>query len=164
MTTAALPSVDWIHLTIGDTDLTVAPSPGIQLRLTVEPVPDDTSFGLLDPPRPAALQVCVDLIPGDGPTGLSAEAVARCESMAARLAVQLGATASPLAALKEFSLEAAFVGEGAPYNRVSIPRLTLKPSGPPILDEDQPLPGVRVFTATARAGADGSQYVLTSKA
>jgi hypothetical protein len=161
MTTAALPSVDWIHLTVGDTDLTLAPSPGIQLRLIVEPVPDDRPFGLLDAPRPAALQVHVDLIPVDSPSGPLAEAVARCESMAARLAAQLGANDPPLAPLREFSLEGALAGERMPYNRVSIPRLTLKPTGPPLLDEDQPLPGVRVFTATARPDADGSQYVLT---
>lgn len=103
MTTAALPSVEWIHLTVGDTDLTVMPSPGIQLRLIVEPVPDDRAYGILDMPRPSGLQVCVDLIPGDGPFGLSAEAVARCESMAARIAAQLGANASLLTPLREFS-------------------------------------------------------------
>ena len=161
MTTAVSPSVDWIRLTIGNDDLTLTPSPGIQLRLLVDLVPDERSFGLLDSPRPATLQVRVDLIPGSGPTGLSAKAVAQCESMAVRLAAQLGANASPLAPLKEFSLEAALAGEGVPYNRVSIPRLTLKPSGPPLLDEDQPLPGMRVFTATARPGGDGSQYVLS---
>src|SRR3954454_1440055 len=112
MTTAALPSVDWIHLRIGDTDLTVTPSLGIELRLIVEPVPDDRAFDLLDMPRPAPLQVHVDLIPADGSSGLSSEAVARCESMAARIASQLGAGASTLAPLEEFSLEAALAGEG----------------------------------------------------
>lgn len=167
MTTAALPSVDWIHLRIGDTDLTVTPSPGIELRLIVEPVPDERAYDVLDSPRPAALQVHVDLIPVADPSGLSLEAVARCESMAARFAAQLGPDASALTLLtplREFSLEAALAGEGVPYNRVSIPRLTLKPFEAPLLDEDQPLPGVRVFTATARADDDGSQYVLTRDA
>jgi hypothetical protein len=58
-------------------------------------------------------------------------------------------------------LDAAIGGEGVPYDRVSIPRLTLLAGDPPRLDEDQPVPGVRVFTATARVGADGSKYVMT---
>ncbi len=161
MTTAALPSVDWIRLTIGDHRIDLMPSPGIEFRLTVEPVPDDRAFRVLGPPRPPELQVAVDLIPGAGASVSWEEAVAACESKAAQLAGQLGAEAPPLAPLKEFSLEAALGGEGLPYNRVSVPRLTLKPSGPPQLDEDQPLPGVRVFTAIARPGDDGSQYALT---
>ena len=163
MTTAALPSVDWIHLAIGDDRIDLTPAPGIQLRLIVEPVPDDRPFGVLDKPRPGELRVSVDLIPAAGPQMSWADAVAACESMAARLAAQLGATASPLTPLREFSLEAALGGEGVPYNRVSVPRLTIKPSGLPLLDEDQPLPGVRVFTATARSDAEGVQYVLTRK-
>lgn len=161
MTSAVSPSVDWIRLTIDDNRIDVMPSPGIQLRLIVEPVSDDKPFGVLAPPQSAGLQVSVDLIPDASTSESRSGAVAACESTASRLAAQLGAGASPLAPLKEFSLEAALGGDGVPYNRVSVPRLTLQPSGPPLLDEDRPLPGVRVFTATARPGADGSQYVLT---
>ncbi len=154
MTTAALPSVDWIHLTVGDRRIDLAPSPGIELRLVVEPVADDRAFGLLDAPRAPKLRVAVDLIPADART------VARCESEAARVAQELGAYASPLSALREFSLEAALGGEGVPYNRVTAPRLTLQPGPASILDEDQPEPGVRVFTATAHADDDGIKYLM----
>lgn len=164
MTATVSPSVDWIRLTIGDEQIDVAPTPGIQLRLIVEPAPDDRSFDVLDMPRPPKLQVAVDLIPVASPSRLREEVVAACESMAARLAVQLGAETPPLTPVREFALEAALGGEGMPYNRVSVPRLTLKPFSPPVLDEDQPLPGVRVFTATAGPGADGSQYVLAREA
>lgn len=161
MTTAALPSVEWIRLTVGDDRIDLAPSPGIELRLVVEPVPDDRSFGVLEMPRPATLRVCVDLIPVEGESVSWADAVVACESKAAEIAGRLGAGASPLAPLREFSLDATLAGEGLPYNRASVPRLALKPFGLLLLDEDQPLPGVRVFTATARPNGNGIQYVLT---
>lgn len=160
MTTVALPSIDWIRLTIGDQRIDLAPSPGIQLRLSVEPMPDDRGFGLLDAPRPSGLRVAVDLIPVETTSLPLAEAVARCESKAAGLAASLGAGHSPLSPLREFSLEAALGGDGLPYNRMSAPRLTLLPGGPPALDEDQAVPAVRVFAATARADGGGSKYVL----
>jgi hypothetical protein len=164
MTTAALPAVGWIRLTIGGDRIDLTPSPGMQLRLIVEPVPDDRSFGVLEMPRPAVLRVCVDLIPVEGASVSWAQAVAACESKAAEIARRLGADAPPLTPLRQFSLEAALGGDGLPYNRASVPRLTLDPFGPLLLDEDQPLPGVRVFTATARPGDDGIQYLLTRAA
>lgn len=154
MTTATLSSVDWIRLAIGDGRIDLTPSPGMQLRLVVEPVSEEHAFGILDAPTPPNLQVAVDLIPA------SFEAVAQCESEAARIAGELGAHASPLTALRKFSLEAALGGEGLPYNRVAMPRLTIQPGPPPILNEDQPLPGVRVFTATAHADDDGIKYQM----
>ena len=160
MTTAALPSVEWIRLTIGDDRIDLKPSPGVELRLIVEPIPDDRSFDVLETPRPAAIRVCVDLIPAEGESVPWVKAVTACESKAAEIAGQLGADAPPLAPLREFSLEAALGGEGLPYNRASVPRLTLNPFGSLLLDEDQPLPGVRVFTATARPDGAGIQYML----
>lgn len=155
MPTIALTSVDWICLTIGDRQIGVAPSLGVRLRLLGDAVPVDRGFGLLDPPRPAELRVAVDLIPTD------AGAVHRCELEARRIATELEAHASPLGLLREFSLEAALSGDEVPYSRVSVPRLTLLPGEPPVLDEDQPVPSVRVFTATAHEVAPGRRAKMT---
>lgn len=160
MTTAAPTSVDWVRFQFGDRRIDLRPPAGIQLRLIVEPERDEQGFGLLDSPLLPRLQVAVDLIP----VKVDYDTVARCEWEAGRIAAELGAYDPPLALLREFSLEAGLSGDGLPYDRVSIPRLTLLPSGPPELDEDQPLPGVRIFTATVHASDGGSQYVLTRQA
>lgn len=158
MTTAVHPSVDWIHLTIGDRKIGLEPSTGIELRLIVEPVPDDRAFDVLEVPRPAELRVVVDLIPNLILGGMSA--LSRCESEAARVAAAVGSGASALAELRKFSLEAALGGEGLPYSRVSVPRLTLEPDSAPYFDEDQPLPGLRVLAATAHAFSGDTKYSL----
>lgn len=157
MTTTALTSVDRIELAVGDRQITLTPSPGIELRLTVDSIADDPAFDLLDHPRPPKLHVAVCLIPS------GADAIMRSEAQATAVAAELGAHDSPLAPLREFSLEAALSGEDVPYHRVSIPRLTLLPGEPPVLDEDQPLPGVRVFTATTHEVAPGRRVKLTYK-
>lgn len=132
----------------------VEPAPGFELCLTGE-VPE--CEGYLDPltvgsaPR---LHLALDLIPRTG------EAIARCEVLAARILDWLGARESALTPLPEFTLEAALGGEGLPYNRVTAPRLTIVPSGPPVFDGDQPLPGVRVFSAKAPS-ASGTVCVMT---
>lgn len=155
MTTATLPSVDWVRLAIGDERIDLTPSPGIQLRLIVEPVDYDGYLDPLTAPPPPQIRFAVDLVPTE------AHAVHRCEAEARRVAKALGATRPANGLLEEFSLEAALAGEGLPYNRVSAPRLTLTPGGPPLLDEDQAGPAVRVFAATAHAGDDGSKYRMT---
>ncbi|MGW0780299.1 hypothetical protein [Streptomyces sp. NPDC002913] len=152
MTTATLTTVDWVRLTLGDEEITLSPAPGIELRLIVESAPDDPAPDTLTPPRSPELKVAVDLIPTDRST------VAQCESWAARMGAQLGTQAGPWDDLREFSLEAALSGEGLPYSRVSVPHLTIIPGPAPFLDEDEPLPGVRVFTAKARTSSDGSKY------
>jgi hypothetical protein len=152
MTTAALPSVDWIRLTIGDDELSLVPSPGIELRLLVAPVPHDGNLDPLTVGHPPQIRFTVDLVP------TAAGAVHRCEAEARRVGEALGANGPADGLLREFSLEAALGGDGLPYNRVSAPRLTLLSGEPPLLDEEQAVPGVRVFAATAHsAGDDGSK-------
>lgn len=154
MTTAVSPSVDWIHLAIGNDDITLTPSPGIQLQLLVDPLPHDGFVDLLAPAPPPQIRFTVDLVP------TAAGAVSRCESEARRVADILDANGQAGGLLREFSLEAALGGEGLPYNRVSAPRLTLLPGNPPMLDEGQAVPAVRVFAATARADHGGSKYQM----
>lgn len=154
MTTATLTTVDWVRLTLGNEELHLSPAPGIELRLIVESAPDDPTSDLLTPPRSPEMKVAVDLIPTDRST------VAQCESWAARVGAQLGTQAGLGGDLREFSLEAALSGEEIPYSRVSVPHLTITPGPAPFLDEDEPLPGVRAFTAKARTGSDGSKYRL----
>ncbi|MEU0160251.1 hypothetical protein ABZ154_15755 [Streptomyces sp. NPDC006261] len=154
MTTATRTTVDWVRLTLGGAEIPLSPSPGIELRLILDSVADSLSFDLLTPPGPPEVRVAVDLIPADG------SAVAQCESWAARVATHLGANAAPLGDLKEFSLEAAISGGEHPYSRLVVPHLTLTPGPPPFLDKEESLPGVRVFTAKAHTGSDGSKYQL----
>lgn len=159
MTTATRTTVDWVRLTLGDEEIRLFPAPGIELRLILDSISDDrvprlVGFDALTPPGPPELRVAVDLIPTDR------SAVAQCESWAARVGAQLGTKAGLWDALKEFSLEAALSGGGLPYSRVSVPHLTITPGPAPLLDEDEPLPGIRVFTAKARASSDGSKYRL----
>jgi hypothetical protein len=147
-------SVDWVRLAADGNETLVEPSPGIELRLTGE-MPEYE--GYLDPlaigPSPR-FHLALDLIPQTD------EAIARCERLAARILEWLGARGSALTPLPEFTLEAALGGEGLPYNRVTAPRLILVPSGPPVFEEDQPLPGVRVLTAKAPS-VSGTVYVMT---
>jgi hypothetical protein len=154
MTTAALPSVDWIRLTIGDDELSLVPSSGIELRLLVAPVPYDGHLDPLTVGPPPQIRFTVDLVPS------AASAVHRCEAEARRVGDALGAHSTD-GLLREFSLEAALGGEGLPYNRVSAPRLTLTPGRPPYFDADQAVPAVRVFAATAHSADDGSKYRMT---
>lgn len=154
MTTATRTTVDWVRITLGGDEILLSPSPGIELRLIIDAAPDGQCFDVLTMPSPPELRVAVDLIP------TLMDTVAQCESWASRVGAQLGTEAGPLDDLREFSLEAALSGEELPYSRVSVPRLSLTPGPPPLLDEDEPLPGVRVFTATARTGSDGSKYQL----
>lgn len=154
MTTATHTTIDWVRLTLGGEEITLSPTPGIELRLVLDSVPDGLGFDLLTPPGPPKLRVAVDLVPTTG------SAVAQCESWAASVATRLGAGAAPLEALREFSLEAALSGGAVPDSRVSVPRLTLVSGPPPFLDEDESLPGVRVFTARAHASSDGSLYLM----
>ncbi|MFD5208366.1 hypothetical protein ACFWNF_15750 [Streptomyces anulatus] len=154
MTTATLTTVDRVRLTLGDEEITLSPMLGIELRLIIESAPDGLTRDMLTPPSSPELKVAVDLIPTDRGT------VAQCESWAARVGAQLGTKAGPRDALKEFSLEAALSGEGLPYSRVSVPHLTITPGPAPFLDEDEPLPGIRIFTAKARTSSDGSKYRL----
>ncbi|MET8378077.1 hypothetical protein [Streptomyces microflavus] len=154
MTTATPTTVDWMRLTLGDEEITLSPMPDIELRLIVELAPDGLTLDMLTPPPPPELKVSVDLIPTDRST------VAQCESWAARVGAQLGTTAGPWDGLREFSLEAALSGGGLPYSRVSVPCLTITPGPAPFLDEDEPPPGIRVFTAKARNSSDGSKYRL----
>lgn len=154
MTTAVSPSLDWIRLTIDGDEVTLAPSPGFWVRLLVTPVPYD---GYLDPlaaPPPPQIRFTVDLVP----TGV--EPVARCETEARRVARALAEAHATGGLLSEFSLEAALSGEGLPYNRVSAARLRLATVGPPAYDEDQAVPSVRVFAATAHADGVGSKYQM----
>lgn len=148
MTTPAPSIVDWIRLTIGDDEVTLEPSPGIDLHLTVETVPCE---GYLDPvtrgPDPQ-LRFSVDLIPSSG------AAAVRCESQAREVAARLG-LGGPM--MRDFALEAALGGEGLPYNRVQAPRLRLIPGGPPTPD-DVDL-SVRVFTAKVES-VDGHAYTM----
>jgi hypothetical protein len=154
MTTAALTSVTWIRLTVGVQRIDLAPEQDVALRLVVLPVEYE---GYLDPltvgPQ-SELHVSVDLVPE------KASAVGRCEQFAREVATGLGAFEPPLAALHEFSLDAGLDGEGLPYNRVTVPKLLLIPGSPPMFDEDQPVPAVRVFTAKAASTPDGA-YLLT---
>lgn len=158
MTTATRTTIDWVRLTLGGEEIPLSPTPGIELRLVLNAVADDLGFDVLTRPGPPKLRVAVDLIPIPS----TRSTVAQCESWAARVATRLGADAEPLEALREFSLEAALSGGGLPYSRVSVPRLTLTSGPPPFLyaEEDEPLPGVRVFTATAHTNSDGSKYQL----
>ncbi|MFF3928298.1 hypothetical protein [Streptomyces hirsutus] len=153
MTTAVSPSIDWIRLTIGGDDFTLAPSPDIDLRLTLNRIEYD---GYLDPLTvgpPPGFSLTVDLIPlrpldGDG--------VFRCEAQAREVAARLG-TGSPV--LRQFALEAALDGEDLPYNRVEVPHLLPVLDDPPTLDEDGPEPFVRVFTAKVPSGSE-SVYTM----
>ncbi|WP_199888913.1 hypothetical protein [Streptomyces badius] len=154
MTTATRTTVDLVRLTLGDEEITLSPAPAIELRLIVESASDSPSLDVLTPPSSPELKVAVDLIPTDR------SSVAQCESWAARVGAQLGTKAGPWDALREFSLEAALSGEGLPYGRVSVPHLTITPGPAPFLDEDEPLPGIRIFTAKARTSRDGSKYRL----
>lgn len=154
MTTATLTTVDWVRLALGGKEISLSPAPGVELRLIIDTAPEGEGLGLLTTPPPPELQVAVDLIPTDRST------VAQCESWAARIGAQLGTQAGPWDDLREFSLEAALGGEGLPYSRVSVPHLAITPGPAPFLDEDEPLPGVRVFTAKARTGSDDSKYRL----
>ena len=160
MTTAPLATVDWIRFAPNGADcftpFTLTPSDGIELRLNVGPAPQREEYAdLLAPPRLPETRVSVDLVPAKRCH------VEECEAKARRAARALGAEASPLASLSEFSLEAALAGEGLPYSRAQVPRLTLLPFGLPEVDVDEEERGlfVRVFTATARAASDGA-YVL----
>jgi hypothetical protein len=150
MTTAAAPSIAWIRLTLDGVDFTLAPSPGIELRLAVNPVEYD---GYLDPlvrgPLPE-LHVVVDLLPRN------AASVIRCETQAREVAARLD-LGSPV--MREFGLEAALDGKGLPHNRMEAPRLLLVPDGPPTLDDDGSEPFVRVFTAKVPSGSE-SAYTL----
>lgn len=163
MTTAAHPSVDWVRLTIGDDDFTLDPSPGIELRLSVASVPYDGYVDLLARPPAPQLHMAVDLVPSDAEAIVHRETqarIARCEAQARDVAARLGAVGPVSAPLREFSLEAALGGEGLPYNRMAVPRLLLVSGEPPMFDEDQFVPAVRVFTAKVPTGS-GSAYTLT---
>lgn len=155
MTTTAPVSVDWIRLTIGDEELTIEPSPGIELRLTVKPVEYE---GYLEPltrgPAPQ-IHFSVDLVPAD------TDAIIRSENEAVRILERLDARNPML--LRMFTLEAALGGEGLPYNRVTAPKLQLAISEPPHFDDDQPVPAVHVFTAKVPAGSDVA-YTMASAA
>ena len=154
MTTAVSPSVDWIRLAIGDDEIVLSPSPGIEVRLQVAPVSDD---GYLEPltrdPAPRT-QFTVDLVLTD------TAAATHCEVEARRVVEALGGSLPATAPLREFSLEAALSGEGLPYNRVLAPRLALSAGVPHELDEDDQEAGVRVFTAIARADDLGHVYQM----
>jgi len=154
MTTAALTSVAWIHLTVGVQRIELAPEQDIALRLVVLPVEYE---GYLDPLTvgpPPELHVSVDLVPE------KASAVGRCEELAREVATRLGAFEPPLALLRDFELEAGLDSEGVPYNRVTVPKLLLVPGPSPVFDEDQLVPAVRVFTAKAGSTPNGA-YLLT---
>lgn len=158
MTTAALPSVDWIrfspHGRARFAPFTLASSEGVALRLQVGPAPQhDECHDLLRRLPAPPTQVTVDLLPA------KAWQAEECEATARRTAETLGVTASLLSPLSEFSLAAALSGV-EPYNRMSVPLLTLHPSSVPFLDEDQAGFFVRVFTATARADGDGLTYLM----
>jgi hypothetical protein len=154
MTTAVPTSVDWVRLAVGGDEISVEPAPGIELRLAIEVTDDE---GYLDPltagPSPR-LHIALDLLPR------THEAIARCEMMAARILERLGSHESALAPLREFSLKAALGGDGLLYDRVTAPRLILKPSGLPFFDDEQPVPAVRVFAAGAPSNRD-AVYVMT---
>lgn len=155
MTTAAPVSVDWIRLTVGGEVLTIEPSPGIELRLTVDSVEHE---GYLEPlTRGPALQLhfSVDLIPAD------TDAIIRSENEAVRISKRLDARNPML--LRTFTLEAALGGEGLPCNRITAPRLHRVPGGQPHFDGDQPVPAVRVFAAKVPAGSDVA-YMMTTAA
>lgn len=148
MTTAVSPSIDWIRLTVDGADFTLASSPDIDLRLTVNRIEYDGHLDPLTVGLPPGFSLTVDLIPlrpldGDG--------VFRCEAQAREVAARLGA-GSPV--LREFALEAALDGEGLPYNRVEAPRLLPVSADPPTLDEFGPEWFVRVFTAKVPAGVE----------
>ncbi|MER7053507.1 hypothetical protein [Streptomyces sp. NPDC000351] len=144
MTTVAPVSVTWIRL-IGDgVNITLTPSPDFDLLLTEDRVEYDGHLDPLTVRLPPDLSMSVDLVPlrqfdGDG--------VLRCETRAREVAAQLGVGR---AVRGEFALEAALDGEQLPYNRVEVPR---------VLDDEEPLPAVRVFTAKILA-ADGVAYML----
>lgn len=150
MTTAASPSVAWIRLTVEGGDLLLAPSPGVELRLTEYRVDSGGRLNPLAPARPLGFSMTVDLVPLDG------SSVLRCERHARDVAAWLGVGClSP----GEFSMEVAVDGEDLPYNRMEVPRLYLASGEPPAFDYDQPLPSVRVFTARVPAGV-GTAYTL----
>ncbi|MFJ1648033.1 hypothetical protein [Streptomyces sp. NPDC088258] len=153
MTTATAPSVDWVRLTVDGSDITLTPSPDIDLRLVVGRVEHD---GPLDPittgPLPG-FSLSVDLVPLHP---LDRDAVFRCEMQAREVAVLLG-TSSPTRG--GFTVEAALGGEGWPHERLEVPRLYLTPTEPPDFDAAQPLPVVRVFTAKMVA-TEGVAYTL----
>ncbi|MCX4993425.1 hypothetical protein [Streptomyces sp. NBC_00568] len=156
MTTTALATVDWLHLDIGDRHFTLIPMPGIALRLSIDSVPrwDGIHEEMLRMPEPET-RVTVDLLPDD--RGRADE----CVWLAQGAAEALGVHASPLTALEVFSLQA-FLGGGSPYDRVSVPRLTVLPGDPPGLTVDES--GrlyVRAFTATAHKGSDGNRCTMT---
>lgn len=158
MTTAAPVTIKWIDLMPGSERIEIAPLPGIEPRLLIDAVPYD---GCLDPltrgPDPE-VQVTLDLVLTE--TGPGAWLVAqRCEAEAQRVAETLGVFLPATAALRNFSLEAALDGEALPYNRVSVPRLALKP-GEPHEVEERGEHAVRVFTATALSGDNGTKYTL----
>lgn len=145
MTTAPPVTVEWIRLTIGDDEVILKSSPGVDLWLTVDHVAYEGYLNL--PTREPASQYrfSVDLIPSN------IEAAVRCESQAREVATRLGLD-GPV--LRDFALEAALGGEDLPYNRVSVPRLC-----PVLDDEDLPVPSVRVFTAKAES-AGGHAYTM----
>lgn len=157
MKTAVPVAIEWIRIAIGDGEVEVAPSPGIEPRLLVEPVPYDD---YLDPTRGSApkMRFTVDLVLTE--TGPDAWWVAqRCEVEARRVAEALGVYLPATAALRNFSLEAALGGESLPYNRVSAPHLILN-AGEPHEIEEHGERAIRVFTATARTDGDGATYTM----
>ena len=153
MTTTLPATVDWIRLTIGDEQIELVPSPDVQLRLAVEPVEYEGYLDPLTAGPPTKLYASVDLVP------LNARAVHRCEARAGEAAGQLGVYEPATSPLREFALEAGLSGEGLPYNRVAAPRLHLVPGPPPMFDEDQPVPSVRVFTAHLVPDLDGTCWL-----
>ncbi|WPO70184.1 hypothetical protein [Streptomyces sp. KN37] len=136
MTTAAAPSVTWVRLMADGVDFTLAPSPGVTLRLTLLDVePDELP---LSRTSPLERRVIIDLLPRD------TEAAIRCETQARELAARIGLDS---AVLHEVAMEAALDGEDLPYSRVEAPRLLPVAEGPPTLEVDGPESFVRAFTA-----------------
>lgn len=158
MTTATPVTIKWIDLIMGGERIEIASLPGIEPRLLIDAIPYD---GDLDPltlgPAPE-VRVAVDLVLTEN--GPGAWLVAQgCEAEARRVAEALGSFLPPTAALRDFSLEAALSGEDLPYNRVSVPRLILKP-GEPHEAEERGERAVRIFTATALDDGNGLKYTL----
>ncbi|MFJ2697405.1 hypothetical protein ACIO5Z_14425 [Streptomyces rochei] len=148
MTPVAPASIAWIRLVFDGADLTLTPSPDIDLLLTVDRVEYDGYLDPLTSGPPLGLSMSVDLVPM---RPLDSDGVLRCEAQARQVAAQLGVGRQ---ARGEFTLEAALDGEGLPYNRVEAPRLYLASDELPVFDDEQPLPAVRVFTAKVPTGAE----------
>lgn len=153
MTTPAPTTVEWIRFTVGSSRAQLDATKEWAPRLLVDygrRDEDDSIADFTDKPRwtKPEMRVTVDLV-----------LLKRTSQWDARAEIHL--IHGLLAREHEFSIEAAVTMPGAPYNRVSLPRLTAAPLDVEPITTEAGESALRFIEATAHRVNDGSQYRLT---